>query len=213
MEQRIVHEFKAEVRRLREWCDAYPADKRLGEWELEYDGWPQLYSAFEALTENVWCRQWDKTMLADIVFSVARDNEIGHLLQVVRKDLTNFLCLASRAVDTHEVYAKSQLAAELGRIGAVSPQIEEVLWLYAHDADEYVSRLAMSALADVGSKRVINLVQHAWETGHEQQRMAVLYVLWRVSSPLLGYYLRLAELDGRPYLLNYVAQVRAGHPM
>jgi HEAT repeat protein len=88
-----------------------------------------------------------------------------------------------------------------------------LLLQFVHDDDLYVQRRAMIALAGIGSAKVEELVVPAWESGDEHQRMGVLYALWKVDSPLLDAYLAQAEADGRPFLTEYVARVRAGNPM
>jgi HEAT repeat protein len=82
---------------------------------------------------------------------------------------------------------------------------------FVHDEDDYVRRIALMALSDIGSPRVEELVVREWETGDEHQRMGVLYALAKIGSPKLKHYLALAEADGRPYITQYIAVIRAGN--
>ncbi len=209
----MLEELEAEVGRFRAWADTYPIAERDSAWESMYRGWQELSSAFSAFVNATTCQQWSAETTQMLLYTIARDNEMEALVKEVARNPDNLVCLAERAVASGERDAKWQLAVELGHLEPRPPQVESLLLQFAYDEDLYVQRRAMMALADIGSAKVEELVVPAWESGDEHQRMGVLYALWKVGSPQLDAYLAQAEADGRPYLTEYLARVRVGHPM
>lgn len=177
----FLHELEAEVVRFRLWADAYPATWRSGEWECDYEDWPSLYAAFDAFVSSTPYQRWTGETVEMVLYAIARDNEIGYLLQQISTNADTLISLAEYAVTSPEKYAKSQFVTELGHSSLRTQPVERLLVRFAHDPDEYVRRLAMIALADIGSSYARDFVGSAWETGCEHQRMAALYVLY-VSS-------------------------------
>lgn len=203
--------LEAEVARFRAWADTFPVAERSGEWECLYDGWDGIYYAFHAFISATTCQEWDEELTQMLLYIIARDNEMEHLVKDLAQQPDNLVCLAKRAVSSSERDAKWQLAAELGHIGSRVPHAELVLLQFSRDRDMYVRRRTLTALADMGSLEVEHLVASVWETGDEYQRMAVLYALSKCGSPQLGPYLKRAEADGRQNLLGYVASIQAGN--
>ena len=62
-------------------------------------------------------------------------------------------------------------------------------------------------LGRIKSPAVESLVETAWDTGHEYQRMGVLFALHRINSPRLAEFRDRAIADGRKYLVGYAQRV------
>jgi|SRR5690348_565753 len=213
----VLQTFDAEVERFRAWADnsPVPPTERNGEWACGYLGWARLYTAFDAFISEVPCREWSDATTETVLYAIARDSDNCYLARAVATRSDDLLCLAARAITSPEWDAKWQVAVELGRLGLSSPQVEELLLRFAEDDDEYVRRCALLALAVIGSLRVTDLVDAAWNSSvewDEYPRMAVLYALWKINAPQLNHYLTLAEADGRPRLIEYAARIRSGNP-
>jgi hypothetical protein len=65
------------------------------------------------------------------------------------------------------------------------------------------------AMVQIGSPQVETIAREVWESEVEHARMATLSALHDVGSPLLGDYLKLAEADGRSYLLAHVSAIKS----
>ena len=207
-------ELLREVTRLRNWADAYPRDRRSGEWECEYDDWNVLHGAVLEFVAARSFADWSADELEAILYVIGRDNEMQHLAHQIRVLHPELLpALARASLRMEEPDAKWQLAEELGQLGQRGEEVEHILIALADDADEYVRRRALSALARIGSSAVEDLALVAWHKLHEYQqwsRMNALWCLHRVGSPLLDQLLAEAEQDDRPNLANYAKRLRKG---
>jgi hypothetical protein len=206
-----VSELKVEIDRFRLWADAQPG--RFGEWECDYPDWGPLYEAVLLFVTTQPFQKWSTVELNAVLYAVARDNECQHLAWEIRHNPELLLSLAKAAADCGEPDAKWQLAEELGQLGQGGREVELVLLTLASDADEYVRRRSLQALARLRSPAVEQLALAEWHRPDEHQqwvRMNVLWCLHRVGSSLLEPLLLEAERDDRPYLCAYAKRVRQG---
>jgi HEAT repeat protein len=207
-------ELLTEVNRFKKWADAYPPGPRSGEWECNYPDWEPLHAA---VLEFLNCRPvvaWSAQEREAVLYTLARDNEIQYLAREIRKrGPATLLRLAQEATRTGEGDAKWQLAEQLGQLQTDGSAAEPILLQLAGDENEYVRRRALMALARLGSSAVEELGLREWQRPHEDQqwmRMAVLWSLHRVGSPLLPGLLEEAERDSRTYLRDFAERVRQG---
>ncbi|MBL8798241.1 MAG: HEAT repeat domain-containing protein [Planctomycetia bacterium] len=149
-----------------------------------------------------------------MLFVIARDNENEAIAQEIRTRFPDTLIgLAPLAVTQGEPDARWQLADQLGRIASPNSSVDSSLLAFAEDEHEYVRRRALMALARRGSPAVEELARRAWTLPVEEQeysRMAALWSLHRIDSPILGPLLDEAERDHRQYLSAYARKVRRG---
>jgi len=215
-----VRALGAEIASYRAWADAsgIPIERQSGEWASLYPDWHRIYTAFDTfITVSSW-PEWDDATTALLVYAIARDDENSHLIKSLARKPDDFLHLAEYAVTSPERDARWQLTARLACLDADRPRVEKLLLRYVHDDEEYVRRITLMSLADIGASHLEELavaawnVSEAWDTESEYQRMAVLYTLNKIGSPQLGMYLALAEADGRQHLAEYAARMRNGHP-
>lgn len=197
--------LRTEIQRFRDWAATIPGDRQFAEWECDYDGWTQLREAFERFVAAPDSLAWAQAMIDELLYILARDNEMEWLAGLVGQDESLTLLLAEQALSGHEPDAKWQLAVQLGR--HPSAESERLLEALAQDDHEYVSRRALMALAEQGSSKTEYYCRRAWDgQAHgemqEYQRIAALHALMAVSSPRLSHYLELARQDGRKYLVH-----------
>ncbi|MEN9568152.1 MAG: hypothetical protein RLZZ69_3348, partial [Cyanobacteriota bacterium] len=119
--------------------------------------------------------------------------------------------LATLSIKLGEPDAKWQLAQELGELQSNTKTIETILMELAHDSSEYVRRCALISLAKIKSELTEELALNSWHQPHENQewaRMAVLWCLNKIDSPHFEVLRLKAEVDSRPYLLEYAKKAR-----
>ncbi|MET4173057.1 hypothetical protein ABIB99_004150 [Bradyrhizobium sp. LA6.1] len=201
--------FVEAVLAFRRWADRYPVGQRSDEWECDYGEWPAITTAFAAFLDSGVPQHWSAPIVELLLYILARDNEVEVLKRELMAKPAHLLALARLAPHSPERDARWQLADALGSDEFAADEVEPLLEQFFHDADEYVSRRALLALARRRSKRSETLALRAWSTEHEYQRMAALDALSAVNSPLLPSYLDLAQRDGRQYLVNFANSLRA----
>lgn len=200
--------LSAEVAKLRAWvAHVDPSHQIYPCWEFEYEGWRDLYSAAEAFLVANQPTAWSHQDSVDLLYAVARDNELKRLIGRIAQSPTTLLLIASKALNCDESDARCQVAAQLGELGSHRDQGEKILLAFVNDPDEYVSRRALLALGQLGSARTEELAQRAWTTGHEYQRIAALHALRCVGSDKLPTYIDEALQDGREHLVHNARQL------
>lgn len=206
-------ELTLEIDRFRLWADAQPVNRRSGEWECNYPDWNPLYEVVLLFVTTHPFHEWSSEELAAVLYAVARDNECQVLAREIRYDPEMLLSLAKAAADCGEPDAKWQLAEDPGQLGHGGREVEQVLVTLACDADEYVRRRSLRALARLRSPAVEKLAWAEWHRADENQQWARMMVLWclhRIGSSLLEPLLGEAERDDRPDLCSYAKRVRQG---
>jgi HEAT repeat protein len=200
--------LEQEVERLRSWAEAYDRPRR-GEWECDYTSWADLYNAVTAYVSDSKIEEWDEVVAALLLYAIARDNELEHIAGHLRKTPEKLYALAQAAVRSGEKDAKWQMAKQLAHCPD-QEGTEALLLVLATDPEEYVRRRALMALGRIKSSHVEILVEQAWDSGDEYQRMAVLDALHSVQSKKLAVYLDMAQADARQYLMAFANQIRRG---
>jgi hypothetical protein len=203
-----VAELKRTIGDFVAWAGGYPVDCRSGEWEVEYERWPEIATAFATYLEKFTPDQWDEEVIDLLIFILARDNEGEILKQELVNRPDHLLALAKASITSTERDARWQLADALGDSRFDSGNAEQLLELFLSDEDEYVRRRALLAMGRRHSPGAEIHAVRAWDTGEEYQRLAALGVLAEINSSLLMRYLTLAEEDGREYLTNYAKNLR-----
>ena len=199
--EHAVAEFQA-------WAASYPQAERSNVWEIDYDHWPDLWSAATAFLDSSEPQQWDRSIVEQLLYVLARDNETEDLLRELAKRPEHLLALAGFGIGSAERDARWQFAAALGCVETDEGKAVPLLATYAADGDEYVNRRALIALGQRKAPIAEGLAQRAWDTGDEYQRMAALGVFHALGSPLLPFDLKLAEQDGRQYLAGFAKELR-----
>ncbi|KUY75792.1 HEAT repeat domain-containing protein [Burkholderia sp. RF4-BP95] len=196
-----------QVEKFREWAALYPVRQRSVEWECEYGDWEALWDASLAVVDSLAPAAWTATACADLLYAIARDHTLEHISSMLWTQPDALLALARASIDASEPNAKWQLAARLGGLGSHAAEAEALLLRLVDDEDEYVRRRALLALGALKSAHAEALAERAWHTGHEYQRIAVLWVLKNIQSGKLAQYVKLAEEDGREYVVRNARDV------
>ncbi len=206
--------LKAEVDRFRQWAEGYPVEQRSGEWECDYEEWGRLYEVVLDFVASQPVDSWTAEQMDAVLYTIARDNEMGNIVSILGERHPAILCLlAVAAVEHGEPGARWQLAVELGKSTPFSADLEALLLKMAGDEDEYVRRRALMVLARFNSQHTEQLALAAWYQAHEHQqwaRMAALWSLHRIQSLALEPLRVEAEADPRPYLSDFAQRIRRG---
>jgi hypothetical protein len=200
--------LRNEVEKFKNWASAYPVQERSGEWEDDYPDWSGFHEAAIEFLASSSPDEWDEEDISDLLYAIARDNEVEYLAQEVAKNIDTLLKLSELAIGSPERDAKWQLAAQLGGLSSRKQEAEAALLKLVDDQNEYVSRRALLSLGLLKSSKVEELAERAWKTGDEYQRIAALWVLKDVTSSKLPAYLEEALTDGRQYLVHNANEVQ-----
>lgn len=152
----VADELHAQVLRFRAWSRATssrPEAERGGSLECDYEDWSSLHGAVLAFLEHRPPSTWSETEANELVYAVARDNEIEYLVEEAVGRPESFVALAHRALSTgDQPQAMWQLA---DRLPAIAPhrEVEPLLLRFVRDPDEYVRRRALLALGRMKSPR------------------------------------------------------------
>ena len=190
------------IQKFKDWASSYPIAEQTGEWECDYPDWAEIYTAFANFVEQNDHRQWSPTDMKNVLYILARDNEAEHLIDEIAKQEDRLIEVAEAAVNYGERDAKWQIASRLGE-AEIDVEVAEIHLLeFLKDADEYVRRRALLALARTGSSQTERWAEIAWNTADEYQRIAALHALHLVSSSRLDEFIALAKQDGREFLVK-----------
>ena len=196
-----------EANKFRAWADTYPNESRFGEWECDYDNWPALNRAFLTLVSEKDPTNLSKSEINDLIYVIARDNEMEELIEKVASNAELFKLLLQNVLISNESDAKWQFAVFLGK-GVLDKYVaEDALLQLVEDANEYVSRMALQALGRIRSNHAEALCKRAWDSKHEYQRIMALWVLKEINSKELNKYLQLAIKDGRKYVVQNANEI------
>lgn len=196
--------LQEEVEKFKKWAALHLPDQQTGEWECGYDHWQSLWAAAIAVLEFLPPSTWTERCSANLLYAIARDNEMECIAGELAGKPDALLALARLATDSSEPDAKWQLAVQLGGLSAPTDKedAEKLLLRLVDDEDEYVSRRSLLALGRLQSVHAEPLAEKARLTGHEYQRIAALWVLKDVAPSKLAQYVRLAEEDGRKFVVK-----------
>ncbi len=202
------------VARFRVWADALDVAvaERSGEWECDYDAWSEIYQAWAALLANHPVQGWSATLVTEVLYALARDNECQTMARAIAKHASDsLLVLTDLAFIEGEPDAKWQLAVELGKLVNDRPRVEAALVRMADDTDEYVRRRTLQSLAKAAPHIVVPLALREWANAPEAMpwtRMNVLAVLAEVGAPELPALWRVAMAAPNHYLREFAANMR-----
>lgn len=198
--------FLFEVARFKTWAASLPPGPRHGEWECDYAHWSELRVGFVAFLGEYTPEQWTAEETEAVLYAVARDNEVEIVAGAMSQFPEHLLAAARASVGSAEPDAKWQLAEVLTE--TIPEQAHAILGVLSSDDDEYVRRRVLLLLGRLRSPLVEALVDRAWETGNEYQRIAALHALHDVGSVRMQEFLSRAEADGRKYLIENARKFR-----
>jgi len=207
----LVHPLFIEIDKFESWAEVMLSEPSTisAEWETEYPDWDAIEAHFKDFIRSLPSSRWNSNELSLLEYIIARDNECERLVEDLTDDA--LIALSEYALIHGEQDSKWQLANALPRIADTQKAIG-LIERYVNDAEEYVNRIALMALAKVDPQKAERYCEAHWIRNlygdiDEYQRMAVLATLKEIGSPLLESYLKLAKEDGRPYLVNLASEL------
>jgi HEAT repeat protein len=181
-----------------------------GEWECDYEHWDDIYSALDAAIEIF----PPPASPEDILFALARDNEIEDIRRRLVARPHVLLWLASAAFACSERDARWQVAVGLGEIG--SSDALDLLRHFLSDSDEYVRRRALGAYA---AHRPSEAEPIAWDwlsSSEPYSRLAALHALRDIRSLRFPAALRMLRDDPfdiiRERVVEFTSHIRGSNP-
>lgn len=207
----LVHPLFIEIDKFESWAEVMLSKPSTisAEWETDYPDWDAIEAHFKDFIRSLPSSRWNSNELSLLEYIIARDNECERLVEDLTDDA--LIALSEYALIHGEQDSKWQLANALPRIADTQKAIG-LIERYVNDAEEYVNRIALMALAKVDPQKAERYCEAHWIRNlygdiDEYQRMAVLATLKEIGSPLLESYLKLAKEDGRPYLVNLASEL------
>jgi hypothetical protein len=192
-------QFLQAVDRLRRWADSIPVERRHGEWDSEYPGWPDLYTCWDRFREGTLPSEWTRAETEAILYALARDNEAEHLAGSLAALSTEELVhLVDGAVHGGEEDARWQLAVVLGDVAdrhQDRTQLETALFQLAADPAEYVRRRALGSLAHLGSARFAALLREATTSENQYLRDYAAKLREKATPPVNDAHPLLSRVD------------------
>jgi len=196
--------FREEVARFREW--ASPHEGSYGEWECDYEHWDALWSATEEMMAECAADLPDEGTSDDLLYAIARDNEIERLRRELVKYPVLLRHLALYAVDSPDADAKWQIAVSVA--DAQLADSADLMRSYLTDEDEYVRRRSLLAIAPLSPKEAEEIAKRWMDEEFEYSRIAGIHVLDLVNSESLGSYLSKHASDPNQYVRSNVDEIR-----
>jgi hypothetical protein len=196
----------AEIAKFLKWSEQFPEEGRQAGWEDGYMGWPAMRDAAYAIIGKSDPATAGAQAIEQVLYVVARDNVEQWVVQKLIGYPKWLHAVAKTALEFEDADANWQLAVALGA-STNKAEAEKLLLQFNLLPDEYVSRMALLALANIGSGQTEQLSVKAWKTNDEYQRIAALWAVWRIKSVNLPKFIEAAKKDGRQHLLNNVAKL------
>lgn len=170
-------DLQQEVERFRQW--AVGREDSYGEWECDYEGWPSFWRAAESTIASS-ARHLDDIDADNLLYCLARDNEIEQVARTLEAHPEVFRLLAIRAVTYPDYAARWQIAASLPSVAG--PHTRDLLLPYLDDPDEYVRRRALLACVEIDAALAEKISVANLNSEHEYTRLASLQILADLKS-------------------------------
>ncbi len=164
------------------WAAAQPVWLRSGEWECDYPHWDVAYKAAQNWIANP---DWSDDAVDAFLFLMHHDNESEYIASEISVHMVMATKLAAIAATSKWSDAKWQLADLIEDAGVIC-RLQE-------DMSYYTQRRCMMRLARLADSRAKKMVEHAWLTGDEYQRISALWSLHWLNDKDLDNYLAVAQ--------------------
>ena len=153
--------LETELAKFWEWAnmtpETYNEERGLGEWEIEYPGWDELYKAVGGVIEQL-NKEFNHDLAQQLVYALAIDNESGTVLQAIVDKLESKLRFVKKAINSDQPQARWQIAELLGN-SEVEDREKLLVNLIMRDKEKYVIRRALMSLANVNHAKAAELAK------------------------------------------------------
>lgn len=191
--------------------------------DVSYPKWEELENFFSHLLDTKEISQLDKEDKINLLYLFARgwDNAVflneltegrpissrGNLTD---EDFIKIADAATTVTGTDYDDAKASVAMCFRKFEHLILEIENILLKLYADTNEYTKRMALFALAKLGYKDTVTLVERSWTIDDEWHKIGCLHVLaeYLSDSTLLCKYLAEPISEGRQHLADYVQQLK-----
>ncbi len=187
-----------EVAKFRAWAPSREGTS--GEWECDYSDWASLTQAAEETMRQAATSVIDDIDADNLLYTIARDNEIEDLRRQLIRYPELLRALAIRAVSYHDSAARWQIVVSVHE--ADLADAADLIRPYLSDADEYVRRRSLLAIASHSPAEAEAIATHDLKARFEYTRIAALHVLAVVRSPFLRSTLEHYLSDPNEYVRN-----------
>lgn len=161
------------------------------EWEVSFPRWELLNTIFDTLIATTTNHTWEQRTVNNLLFIIGRDNESELLIRKITEYPESLLFLGKEGITYSDSDTKWQLVHYLTECFPTHFEVEEIIYRYYEDQNEYVKRRALLALGIIKSKYAEQCALESWRTGMKYQKLAALEVLIQLNSP---YYSELQNL-------------------
>jgi HEAT repeat protein len=193
-----------EINRFKDW--APPIDHRHGEWECDYEHWPQLWTAAISSIDQHSGRELSPDVAEDLLFVLARDNEAEHIRDHLVQTTDVLSTLAAYATKCSDADAKWQIVVSVA--DAELPNAADLIRPFLNDDNEYVRRRSLMAFSLFAPREAEEIALQDLAATFEYTRIAALHVLHTVDSPQLASALQALENDPSPHVRHKVLELR-----
>ena len=182
-----------------------------GEWEYEIDEFYDMTSASIDVIKNLSVCDVNEQTIDCLLYAIARDEECEDLIYEILEYNEWFSELCKQSLQTNYLNAKLQFARQLKRYSG-DHSTKELIFKFLSCDVEYIERTALESLANIYPEKAEEYAVNFWERkkykSDEYQKMMAIYVLHKINSPKLEYYLRKSEELNYTYLNNEVKRIR-----
>ena len=155
----------------------------------------------------------DDELVDNLLYAIARDNESEIIADELIKYPEWFQLLTKKSIGSKYINAGWQFAK---RIGECKECDKQLIFCFIESEDEYTSRMALGALADIYPDKAEEYAEMFWNRGKyaegtyedEYQKIMVLTVLQRIGSSKLKEYIERAMKFDYKYLTEWAEEFR-----
>jgi hypothetical protein len=125
----------------------YASNNSSGEWETQYEGWPQIYAAVESFVEifSTECEKIPREIVYSVLDAMAVDNECENILDIVSGNKLASFAIIEAGYEYYQPHSRWQVAELIFRIHG--NDFEAMLeYMFRSDSDNYVRRRALLSL-------------------------------------------------------------------
>jgi hypothetical protein len=218
--EKKVKKFKKWARKNHPECDEQNDN---GEWEygpsFDFDDMREaamvvIRNCDALTTEKADCSPAEfDTLVDNLLYAIARDNESEIIADELVKYPAWFQLLTERSIGSIYINAGWQFAK---RIGECKECDKQLIFHFLESEDEYTSRMALGALADIYPDKAEEYAERFWNRGKysegtyedEYQKIMALIVLQKVGSPKLQEYVEKALLTEYEFLTEWAEEMK-----
>lgn len=204
MTENAFDRFADEVLRFKEWAPHHQGS--YGEWECDYEHWNELWAATETLMETCAHETPDLAIGGELLYTIARDNEIERLRCELLKYPELLRYLARIGIDCPDRDAKWQIVVSVA--DARLSDAADLIRPYLADSDEYVRRRSLLAIASFSPREAEEMAKGWMDDEFEYSRIAGLHVLDIVNADSISFYLEKHADDPSRHVRTNVEQIR-----